>query len=222
MDSKKTFLFKKIHRHFYEGNGEAVEEGSPLIALTYPFSQYIYIESDEENSEALKKRCKKSPKLHSIEIISGDCNKVVDQIKLAKNDLALVFIDPTGIDIHFNTIRALTLDRRVDILMNIPFGMDIKRGFKIYKEKRNRSKLDRFLGGNVDWNGINSPQDVLKIYKKRIADLGYTTVEYRDIIVKNTKNAPMYFLFFASRHPRGVEFWEKITRKDESGQFELF
>jgi three-Cys-motif partner protein len=193
-------------------------EGSPLIALNYEFDKYIFVEADQEDFEALKQRCSKSPKFSKIQFVCGDCNHVIDQIKPL--ELSLAFIDPTGIDIHFDTIRALADSRRVDLLMNIQFEMDIKRNFHLYQQKKDGSKLDLFLGGEVDWSGIKNPVDVIKLYKTRIRQLGYRTVEYY-ISVKNTKKVPMYFLFFASKNPKGLEFWNKITKKDETGQYEL-
>lgn len=193
-------------------------EGSPLIALNYEFSKYIFVEAEQEDFEALKQRCSKSPKFSKIQFIHGDCNLVIDQAEPV--GLSLAFIDPTGIDIHFDTIRALADSRRVDLLMNIQFGMDIKRNFHLYQQKKDGSQLDLFLGEKVDWDGIKTPVDVIKLYKTRIRHLGYETVEYQ-IVVKNTKQVPMYFLFFASKNPKGLEFWKKITTKDESGQYNL-
>ena len=61
-----------------------------------------------------------------------------------------------------------------------------------------------------------------KQQKERIKELGYQTVEFKDVTIKNTLNAPMYFLLFASKNPKGLHFWKEITKKDHSGQFELF
>lgn len=194
------------------------EEGSPLIALNYEFDKYIFVEESGDDFAALKKRCAKSPKLSRIEFIHGDCNAVANKVVPA--GLSLAFVDPTGIDIHFDTVRILTQSRKVDLLMNIQFGMDIKRNFQLYLQKKNGSPLDLFLGGNVDWKCIETPTDVIELYKNRIQQLGYRTVEYH-IVVRNTKHVPMYFLFFASKNPRGLDFWKKITKKDESGQYHL-
>ncbi len=104
--------------------------------------------------------------------------------------------------------------------MNIQFGMDIKRNFQYYLKKHGTA-LDHFLGGSFR-EKLKDPQDVLKVYKNLIQGLGYSTVEYRDIPITNMKNVPMYFLFFASRHPRGLDFWKKITARDQTGQLEMF
>lgn len=200
------------------------EDGSPLIALQYDFKKYVLVEESEELIAALKIRCKNSPKFNRIEFLKGDCNNVVDKIipQIEPAGLSLIFIDPTGIDIHYKTIEKIVKEKRVDLLINVQLGMDITRNFLVYKKKGDNSKLGAFLGGNVDWDKLNNPQDTVKLYKERIKELGYQTVEFKDITIRNTLNAPMYFLLFASKNPKGLHFWKEITKKDHSGQLELF
>jgi len=99
--------------------------------------------------------------------------------------------------------------------------MDIKRNFAEYKKQGDSSRLGKFLGGNVPWSELRKPLDAVNLYKERIRNLGYKAVEYKDVPVYNTRNAPMYFLFFASKDPRGTDFWKKITIKDDQGQLEF-
>lgn len=217
--SELTFidLFSGPGRCLIQDTNEELD-GSPLLALGYEFTHYIFIEQDNEDLEALKKRCAGSPKFKQIHFLQGDCNKEVG--KVLPQGLSLAFIDPTGIDVHFETIRALSNHGNVDLLMNIQFGMDIKRNFQHYLQTE-KNALDHFLGG--DFRGkLKNPRDVLNIYKDKIRGLGYKTVEFNDVVVTNSKSAPMYFLFFASKHPRGLDFWKKITAKDEQGQMEMF
>ncbi len=213
-------LFAGPGRCVIESSG-AEKDGSPLISLEYGFSKYIFIEKNHNDLEALKKRSQHSPKHSSIEFIPGDCNEVIG--KVHPSDLSLAFIDPTGIDVHFETVKTLTANRRVDILMNIQLGMDIKRNFVRYKKEGDSSDLGLFLGGDVPWEKIHTAREAVNFYKQRIRGLGYSTVEFKDITVRTHKtNVPMYFLFFASKNPRGLDFWKKITKKDESGQMEMF
>ena len=195
-------------------------DGSPLIALSHEFSKYILVEENPENLRALRQRCGKSPKHRSIQIIEGDCNGVI--VKVVPDGLSLAFIDPTGIDIHFDTIRTLTSERPVDLLMTVQFGMDMKRNFEQFKKQGSRSKLWNFLGGDVDLSAVRDAKAALEIFKERVKGLGYKTAEFRDITVRNVqRNVPMYFLFFASKNPKGIEFWNKITARDETGQGQL-
>lgn len=193
-------------------------DGSPLIALGFEFTRYIFIEQDDEDFEALKKRCSSSSKFNRITFLRGDCNQEVGKIR--PQGLSLAFVDPTGIGVQFKTIRALARHGNVDLLINVQFGMDIKRNFQRYLKKQG-AVLDLFLGGNFR-DKLEDPKDVLKIYKNQIQSLGYSTVEYRDIPIANMKNVPMYFLLFASTHSRGLDFWKKITGKDQAGQLEMF
>ena len=139
-------------------------DGSPLIALSHGFSKYILLEENPENLRALRQRCGKSPKHRSIQIIEGDCNVGID--KVVPDGLSLAFIDPTGIDIHFDTIRKLTSGRTVDLLMTVQFGMDIKRNFERYRKQGDRSDLWKFLGGDVDWSALRDAKTALELYKQ--------------------------------------------------------
>ena len=194
-------------------------DGSPLIALKFPFNNYVFIESNPIDFEALKKRCENSPKFEQIQFIQGNCNDVINES--TTSNLNLAFIDPTDIGIHFKTIESLARNRKVDLLMNIQFGMDIKRNFKLYS-KTEGSNLELFLGESVSQGQFGGARDILERYKEKIRALGYQTVKYRDIQVHNLKNVPMYFLFFASKNAKGLEFWGKISNLDEAGQGELF
>ena len=201
------------------------EDGSPLIALQYPFSKYIFVEQIPELMDALRNRCARSPKLSSIAFTQEDSNISINNVvaQMPSGNLNLAFIDPTDIDIHFETIKTLSsVQNGVDLLMNIQYGMDIKRNFKIYRGQGNVSKLARFMGEDFDLSKLKEPRDVIEAYKARIGELGYKTVEFRDITVRNTNNAQMYFLLFASKHPTGLKYWSEISKKDEQGQQEFF
>ncbi len=214
-------LFAGPGRCLIESRGQE-RDGSPLIALNREFSKYIFIESDKTNMAALRERCRKSPKFSQIEFLEGDCNAVIQKVN--PTDLSLAFVDPTDIDIPFDMLTSLTRGRQVDLLLNIQFGMDLRRNFKVYLKKGGASKLARFLGESWQGSKMNEPRDALELFKRRLNEkLGYSTVQLKDVGVRNYgKNALMYFLVFASKHPRGLDFWKKITTKDETGQMELF
>jgi len=215
-------LFAGPGRCLIEATGKEVD-GSALQSLQYDFHKYIFVEQHPSCLAALKERSNKSPKAQNINFFEGDCNALAGDIaqSMSSQDLHLIFADPTKINIHFKTIEQLTCNKKADLLLNIQFGMDIKRNFARYKKEGDSSPMGLFLGGGVDWGAINESLDVIKLYKKKIKDLGFSTVEYKDMEVRNTKNASMYFLFFASRNSKGIEFWKKITSKHSSGQLEF-
>lgn len=75
----------------------------------------------------LRMRLRDHPKRPRVSFVEGDCNLVIDEIlrQLPTDHLTLAFIDPTGLQIRFETIRRLMHNRKVDLLMIIQFGMGI-------------------------------------------------------------------------------------------------
>lgn len=216
-------LFAGPGRCLLETSNEEVD-GSPLIALQYDFKRYIFVEKNKGLLSALEERSKKSPHYNKTLFLHGDCNAIIGALigKTDPSSLHLVFADPTGLDLHFATIERIALERKADLFLNVQFGMDVVRNFSRYKKQGNSSKLGSFLGGDIAWNKLLKPRDAIKVYKEQIGKLGFQTVTFTDITVRNTKNAPMYFLLFASKSPRGLDFWKKVTARDHSGQLELF
>lgn len=195
------------------------------MLLQHRFTNYFFVEKDRESISALQKRCTQSPKYSDITFINEDCHQTISQVisRIPSRSLGLAFIDPTDINIPFTTVQHFAESAHgIDLLINVQLGIDIKRNFRRYKLEGDSSRLGQFLGGNVPWDKLKDTVDVIKLYKERIGKLGYGTVEYTDIPVHNTKKAQMYFLLFASKHSRGLDFWKKVTRKDHVGQQELF
>ncbi|MCL4530424.1 MAG: hypothetical protein M1282_13555, partial [Chloroflexi bacterium] len=46
--------------------------------------------------------------------------------------------------------------------------------------------------------------------------------ETTEPVMRNTKQAPLYRLLFASKHERGHDFWKEVIKRDASGQAELW
>ena len=128
--------------------------GSALLAAyaPKPFSKILVCEQKAKVAQALQARLTDLVG-DRASVIVGDCNvqiqKIVDQIP--QGALTLAFIDPEGLHIHFETLRTLTKNRRVDLAILLPDGMDIVRNVETTYEKQTDSKLDRFLGPNSVW-----------------------------------------------------------------------
>ena len=52
---------------------------------------------------------------------------------------------------------------------------------------------------------------MLEIYKKQLDQLGFSFVG-REVLIKSDTNTPLYLLLYASKHPRGKEFWDKAMK----------
>jgi len=61
---------------------------------------------------------------------------------------------------------------------------------------------------------------LLDAYERGLRNLGYN--EIKDYVLeKNKKNVPLYYLIFASKNPKGAEFWDKIAVHSETGQLRM-
>ncbi len=60
---------------------------------------------------------------------------------------------------------------------------------------------------------------LLALYERQLKTLGYRFVGRFQTI---KSRAPLYILVFASKSPRGKDFWEKVCAIAPSGQREMF
>ncbi|MEQ8410208.1 MAG: three-Cys-motif partner protein TcmP [Erythrobacter sp.] len=102
-----------------------VVEGSPLRALRIdpPFDHFLFIEKDPENLSSLERTCARfSDK--SIAIWPEDANeglrKFCRQISANRLDRAVVFLDPFGLSVEWDTIRLLAETEKVDLWYLVP------------------------------------------------------------------------------------------------------
>jgi three-Cys-motif partner protein len=201
-------------------------EGSPSLALRNDFARYIFVDQPEVLS-TLSKRLATHPKFNQISFVEGDCNVVIGSVidRLPGDHLALAFVDPPGLQIHFETIERLVHRRKIDLLMTIQLGMGITMNLPFYAQPGGGAVLTGFVG-NDSWRedtaaGGSASQvsrRILARYDQQLRSLGYETVRDREIGIKNDRNLLLYFIKLASRHPLGEKFWREATAILPSGQ----
>jgi three-Cys-motif partner protein len=165
--------------------------------------------------------------MNRARIFVGDCNNLIDDIASAIPDkaLTLVFVDPEGLHIHLRTLQTLTKGRAVDLLVLFADRMDLHRNVEFYANQT-ESNLDRFLGVECDWrthwrsltnqNRDNVCRLFFELYRDQLeSKLGYRV--FADQVMRSRTSA-IYRVIYASKHPKGLEFWKKISRFDRSGQ----
>jgi three-Cys-motif partner protein len=207
--------------------------GSTIIAAhaPKPFTRIVAVELDPQSARALRARLTASGTRSRWAVHEGDCNKLIDRVivEVPVGALTLAFLDPEGFDAHFETLRRLADERRVDFLILFADSIDLLRNLAQYA-REHESKVDRMLGPNCDWRAAlaalddQSPSKVRELfenlYQAQVRNqLGYEGFRTRQI---SGPHGPLYRLIFASKHERGVEFWEKVVRRDVSGQADLF
>ncbi len=242
----KNIWNKRVYVDLYAGcgcvrmkNSDKVLKGSPLLALSVsdPFDKYIFCEKGDEKNpwqiNALRTRVNKLSNDKDVKIIEGDCNQRIDEIiseipkKPGQKVLTFCFVDPFSLNLHFDTLRRLAIENRVDFLTLLALMMDGNRNSSHY-EKEESDKIDLFLG-QQEWRNRWSlakikdnsfPRFLAKEFENQMLSIGYikgskkNTVEIRSL----EKNLPLYHLAFFSKHERVYDFWNKgVVYSDDQG-----
>ena len=226
----------------HEDNGD-VYLGSPLLALTAgnAFDHYFFVDSDVDNIQALQQRCQQFPHVDRIQYFVEDCNasvhRIVRQIQRWNRRYIkgvwpcrnFAFLDPEGLEeLQWDTVRALA-QLRTDFIIHYS-QMGVQRCLPIAINDPGNTVLDRFFGTRI-WReiyqqGQNKPGlygDLLNLYQRNLCDLGYKGEnEVGQVpLMRNTKNAPLYYLIYASKSELGKKFWREVTEHDVHGQFRM-
>lgn len=205
--------------------------GSPLIAANTrkPFGQILLCEKSEENAAALRTRMDQTPAAERYRIFVNDCNEAISDIRAAipEHSLSIAFIDPTGLHVKLETLKTLSAGRNVDLLILFPDDVDVIRNVEAYYLPTIDSNLDRVLGADSGWQEeyrrLGSCDSAKlrrlfgKIYAKQLKrHAGYRVFDAIQIRGKNRR--PLYRLIYASRHRRGLDFFQKAKERTISGQ----
>lgn len=217
-------LFAGPGLYYHWPSGDLLH-GSPLIASNYNFGKLIYNDLDKENIDALKLRT--TNEILNIEFLNSDANMIGRHInnQLPVNSLSFCFIDPDNMrQLKYSTVQEIVNGKRVDLLINVPYGNAFKRGARnVIKNYKPENALDEFLGSD-DWveifksNNFKFSSEVCLKIIERYSELFYETGYSRPPkgrnnieIIKNRQNRDIYFLLFLSRNPLGYKFWSEIV-----------
>lgn len=201
-------------------------QGSPLRALQTRrrFQTAVFVEKDPILAASLHVRSQREGYAPDPVILQSDCNalETVHQIRrLTHDSLTLVFIDLLGFNVSFETIRALTSGRPMDLVITFP-EQDIARNFALAFPRRD-DRFDDFFGTDKwrevvrlyrrqrKYSGKPVKLLLLEFYAQRLKELGYA-VDLGVGPMRNSRRVPLYRPVFASKHPRGIDFWNKASR----------
>jgi three-Cys-motif partner protein len=207
--------------------------GSTLIAANAPkrFGAILAAELDPSNAVALEARLAATPAGAVSKVFCGNCSVCVNEITKSIPDraLTLAFVDPENLNIDFDTIAHLAACGQVDLLILFADRMDLVRNVDRYVAEQH-SVLDRMMGPSSVWRELSgkqlnrSAENICKLfadeYRAQLAKrLGYRAFGEK---IMTSANGPLYRIIFASKNERGLEFWDKVTRRDRDGQTEMF
>ena len=203
--------------HFSKGKQEFVP-GSPMIALSVspPFKEYYFIDTDSEKISELKKSVAGKTNVH---IIEGDCNEkllidVFPNIKYEDFKRGLCLLDPYGLHLNWEVIKTAGRMKSIDMFINFPVA-DINRNVL----RRNPATVDptsilrmNAYWGNESWRDISfniidmfgdkhksDNETIASAFGDRLNKVAGFQYVSSPMPMRNSKNAVVYYLFFASQ-----------------------
>jgi three-Cys-motif partner protein len=119
------------------------------------FDRYIFIERDAERCRELESLKTEFPDLAtSISVEQGDANVVIKKIcaKDWARHRAVLFLDPYGMQVEWQTIQAIAKTKAIDLWLLFPLGIGVSRLLTRSGEIPTgwRTRLDILLG-TTDW-----------------------------------------------------------------------
>lgn len=225
---------KRVYIGLYAGPGRArlersgeIIETSAMGALRAPYTHYIFVDRDEQCTAALKSRADELGLSERIVLLTGDVNDLIPAVKRSiprhgpgRGVITFCFIDPYSAALRFNTIRELAAgDRKIDFLILLMLGRDIRTNFQRYFEDEEDSRIAELIDDPHWRDEFRSSGDEVVPFLLRKFDEAMTGLDYlecnKDLVHQvriARKNVLLYSLVLYSRHELGQRFWRETLR----------
>jgi three-Cys-motif partner protein len=222
--------------HISRQTGQQIE-GSPARALRISpsFDRCYFIDLNPQRTKYLQELCKDRS---DVSIHPGDCNEylskeVLPKIKFEFYNRALCLLDPYGLHLDWDVIFQSGQSKAVDMFLNFPV-MDMNRN-AIWRRRdlaprEGIERMNRFWGDDscqkIAW--VENPQqnfwgfpDLIKqdndtiaeAFRERLRKVAGFAYVPEPLPMKNSNNAVVYYLFFASKKSVAKNIVEDIFRK---------
>lgn len=200
------------------------------------FDYYYFIDKNEESLNKLKQKLNEQFKNKNPEFRLGDANEQLNKLAKALQDnkyAALVFLDPFGMQIDWNSIANLK-GTRSDVWILVPTGVIVNRlldkagklefsdklesffGLPIaeiksffYEEK----KIPTLFGEEEIITKVSKPiEKIANLYAQRMKTI-WEHVTEEPLVLKNSNNVPIFHFVFASNNKNAKKIAKQIIDK---------
>lgn len=225
----------------FDDESQQFLDGSAKIALEVEprFDTYIFVEKNETRFKELEGLKEEFPdKQNSIQLVNEDANGFLQQLctKDWETRRAVLFLDPFGMLVEWQTIEAIARTEAIDLWYLFPLGVAVNRLLR--KDGRIndswRSKLDSIFGTEKWFDEFyqKDPQELLwseeEPTTEKSADFDkigrffvrrLEQVFAKGGVAKNPRplynrcNNPLYLLCFAAGNPKGAKTAVKIAQE---------
>jgi len=173
----------------------------------------------------------------NIQIKQGDCNtiivsEIITEIRFENFNRGIIFLDPFGMDIEWQTIERIADTKALEIFLNFPV-MAINRSVLMkhaYKLKPEQIESMNLFWGSPDWR-VDLYEEVPTLFGpevKKIPQTGKSLGKLftsrlnevfpevsKPLVMTNSKNAPLYCLIFAGHKESGKKIAQNIFSRFE-------
>ncbi len=190
------------------------------------FDHYIFVEQRKDRCRELEELRTEFPEQAAeIEIRQGDANQQIQDLcgKSCQSHRAVLFLDPYGTQVHWETIEAVARTEAIDMWLLFPLGIGVNRMLppsgdvpQTWKET-----LTRLLGTS-DWYDefyrvehddtlfgpeervVKASVDVIgRYFNDRLKQI-FPGVAEQPGVLRNSANCPLYLFCFAAGNKYGA------------------
>ena len=186
---------------------------------------------DDKRSEALDDLAHRHIE-RRIEVIPKDANDALPAFceSMGQFDRAVVFLDPFATQVSWDTVVAIAQTNKIDCWILFPLGAIARmmpRGST--PPTSLKTQLDRVFGGREHWEVVyqepaqlllfptkpsleraSGSAQIAACYSKRLESV-FEKVAPTSRTLRNSKNSPMFELFFAAGNANGADIAVRIA-----------
>jgi three-Cys-motif partner protein len=221
-----------------DADAETFMKGSAQVSLEInpPFDQYIFIEKDPSYADELERLAQANPELSpSILVERGDANGILRawaEASFWQSQRAVVFLDPYGMQVEWRTIEVLAATKAVDLWILFPLGQGVNRLLtrQAPPEGAWASRLTAIFGTDEWREAFYQPssqghlfddeahheksatfESIARFFLDRL-DTVFERVAPNPLVLRNSRNNPIFLLCFAAANQKGAPTAVKIAR----------
>lgn len=208
--------------------------GSPVRALNVNpgFQEHYFFDLDESRIETLKTMCEGRD---NVVIETGDCNPLIRTLSknlTSQSVRGVAFLDPYGAHLEWETLEALAVTGKMEVIINFPVAMALNRmitrsgnipenwsdkltrcfGTEEWRDVAYKVEQDLFGEEIVQKHGDVASR-LLELYMGRLRKIFPQVSSPR--LIRNTRAVPLYYLIWAGPHPLGLKGANYILEKGE-------
>lgn len=209
--------------------------GSPLNALNVspPFAEYHFIDINQARVGSLQQVAQKRT---NVFVHEGDCNqvlleKVFPKVQFKDYRRGLCLLDPYGLHLDWQVIYTAGQMKSVEIFLNFPIidmNMNVLKHDPESVPLEQAERMTRFWG-DESWKsaayttasnlfGYEEKIDneaVTKAFRERLLNVAGFKHVSKPLAMRNSRDAVVYYLFFASPKPVALNIVKDVFKKHE-------